>query len=386
MPVSTPNAAAPQILCISSYFPEHGGGVERVAHDIAQHFAEQMQWQTTLAAHDTGGTAEVAPALYARHPLGCWNGIEAMTGFPLILPNPFDTLRLLALIGRSDLVMVHEEIYLANFVSIVWALLTGKPLIVVKHTGIVPLKNRPFLNWLLKTVTRFISRPLLRLAKRVVFVTQAKRDNYDPEHTIRDALVVINGIDTTCFSLPGHGAARKGVVFVGRFIASKGTEILRHITRELSDIPFTLVGWGPENPEDWGHDNVTIVRRPSRPEIAEAMRRSELALVPSLEEGPPLVAMEALSCGTRVLIGEGSTVRHSDVTPLLVTVPTVLDNPVESAQVWSAAVLRILGQADNRSAQEARHETIEHGHSTRAMCAPYADLVEQILATRRRSA
>ena len=374
-----------RVLCVSSYFPEHGGGVERIAHDIAQHFATTCHWQTTLAANRTDGTAEAAPAAYARLAIGCWNGIEAMSGFPLILPNPIDIIRLLFRINRHDLVMVHDEIYVSNLLAIIWALMTRVPLIVVKHTGIVPLRNRPLLDLLLKAVTRFISLPLLRHAARVVFVTAAKRENYDPKHTIKRALVVMNGIDTDGFALPArHTTPRHGVVYVGRFVESKGLAILRHVTALHEDIAFTLVGWGPENPESWGRANVTVLNRPSRATIAEKLREAELALVPSIGEGIPLTALEALSSGTRVLIGAGSHRAENEVTRHLIAVPVDFDRPEHTARIWAEEIERILKQKDGRLAQETRHEVIEAAHSTHAMCAHHADIVTEVLAARGR--
>ena len=387
MPAQTTDMPRLRVLCVSSYFPEHGGGVERIAHDIAQHFAGDCHWQTTLAANRTDGTAEAAPSAYTRFEIGCWNGIEAMTGFPLILPNPIDVLRLLFRINRHDLVMVHDEIYVANLVAILWALMTRVPLIVVKHTGIVPLRNRPVLDGLLKFVTGFVTRPLLRHAARVIFVTEAKRENYDPRHTIKRALVVMNGVDTDGFALPvRHALPRHGVAYVGRFIESKGLAILRHVTAIHDDIAFTLVGWGPEDPANWGRENVTVLHRPSRATIAEKLREAELALVPSIGEGIPLTALEALSSGTRVLIGAGSHRAENDVTRHLIAVPVDFDQPERTARIWAEEIARILKQKDARTAQETRHEAIEAAHSTRAMCMRHADIVTEVLTERGRIA
>ena len=386
MPAQAKDMTRPRVLCVSSYFPEHGGGVERVAHEIAEYFVKQRHWHVTLAASITQGPVETVPARYKRVGLKCWNGVEAMTGLPVILPSPFDLARLLGQIRKFDLIIVHEEIYVSNFLVVLWSLINRVPLIVVKHTGVIPLRKRPILSQMLKAV-RYISRLLLRNVAQTVFVTQAKQDNFDPERTIRNALVIPNGIDTRGFALPEKTTPpRKGVIFVGRFIESKGLQILRHITRELSDIPFSLVGWGPDKPEAWQHQNVTVVRRPSRQTIAQMLRQSRLALVPGNGEGIPLVALEALSCGTVTMIGAGSNRIESEVSRHLIFVPTDLEHPEEAAKVWSGEIRKILTQKDSYAAQEARHNAVELKHSTRVMCKAYADLAFEIMASHRQIA
>jgi len=383
MLAQTKTTAHPRVLCVSSYFLEHGGGVENVAHELAQHFAKVMQWPTTLAAHTTGETPNTPATGYQRFALQCWNGIEAATGLPVIIPNPFHVFGLLRRLRDFDLVMVHEEIYISNFLVIIWSLLTGMPLVVVKHTGIVPLKNHPALHWLLLGVTRFISRPLLRRAARTVFVTKAKRDNYDPEHSIKNALVIPNGIDTDCFHLPEPAAPpREGIVFVGRFVESKGLAILRHLTGTLADIPFTLIGWGPENPDDWGYENTTVILKPARATIAQILRQSRLALVPSNGEGIPLVAMEALSCGTATMLGTGSDGTENTISDQLIYVHADLTQPEQAAALWADKIREVLAVEDDPEAQAARHDAVEAGHSRTAMCRAYADIVRDILKAR----
>ncbi len=373
-------SAHPRVLCVSSYFLEHGGGVENIAHEIARHFADVMQWPTTLVAHTTGEPPHTSDTGYKRFALQCWNGIEAATGLPVIIPNPLHVFRLLRPLRDYDLVMVHEEIYVSNFLVIIWSVLTRTPLVVVKHTGIVPLKNHPVLRWLLLGVTRWISRPLLRRAAHTVFVTRAKRDNYDPDHSLKNALVIPNGIDTDCFHLPEPGAPpRAGIVFVGRFVESKGLALLRHLTAALPDIPFTLIGWGPENPKDWRHKNTTVILKPARATIAKILRRSRLALVPSNGEGIPLVAMEALSCGTATMLGTGSNGTENRVASQLVYVPADLTQPAQAAALWADRIRDILSTSDTPEAEAARHDAVEAGHSRTAMCRAYVKIAQDAL-------
>ncbi len=380
MPAKASTSAHPNVLCVSSYFLEHGGGVENIAHEVASYFADVMQWPTTLAAHATDENANISTTGYHRLALQCWNGIEAATGLPAIIPNPVHTFRLLRRLRDFDLVIVHEEIYISNFLVIIWSLFRRVPVIVVKHTGIVPLKNHPLLRGLLRGITRFISRPLLNQATQTVFVTKAKWNNYDPEHTLLNALVVPNGIDTDCFHLPTPDEPeRQGIVFVGRFVESKGLLVLRGIAQSLADIPFTFIGWGPDSPETWGFKNTTIIEKPTRATIAQSLRQARLALVPSDDEGTPLVAMEALACGTATMLGARSSGPENRVHEQLIYVPTDLSQPEQAAALWVDKIREVLVTTDTPEAEAARHDAVEAGHSRTAMCRAYVKIAQDAL-------
>lgn len=149
------------------------------------------------------------------------------------------------------------------------------------------------------------------------------------------------GFDSNCFyrqdsaqaeknessdALPtGDARQRASVVFVGKLNAKKGVFSLLRALGLLeqqgsapSGLTLTLVGGHDETTGDY-HEIVELARSLACPveftgrlaptELAKVYRRSELFVLPSFFEGLPLVAIEALACGCKVVMSDLPGVR-----------------------------------------------------------------------------
>ncbi len=105
-------------------------------------------------------------------------------------------------------------------------------------------------------------------------------------------------------------AEREGLIFVGRLSAEKG--VLRLLEQSTRDLPLTIIGDGPLMSDvqaltanrPW----VTVKGPASRSEVISALQTARGLVVPSLcMEGVPTVALEALNCGTPLLISDYCT-------------------------------------------------------------------------------
>lgn len=111
------------------------------------------------------------------------------------------------------------------------------------------------------------------------------------------------------FSPPAPGAARAGLLFVGRLTAQKGVDALLRAAASLpAPVPLRIVGSGPEAPrlralaDALGiHDRVEWIASQPQPALAAHYRSARALVVPSHEEGLGLVAVEAHLCGTPVV-------------------------------------------------------------------------------------
>jgi glycosyltransferase involved in cell wall biosynthesis len=102
----------------------------------------------------------------------------------------------------------------------------------------------------------------------------------------------------------GWRPERPVVLFVGRLVPEKGIGLLI----EAADPRFDLVLCGPASgkPIDFGPiPNLSILPARPRSELRPLYQAADLVVLPSLRrEGFPLVAQEALACGTPVILSE----------------------------------------------------------------------------------
>jgi glycosyltransferase involved in cell wall biosynthesis len=293
-----------RIVLVTPFYPSHGGGVEKVAAQLASRLARlghTLEW----CASDT----DTPPALPGVRcvPMRTFNAVERLSGFPYPL-WPSGSLRLLATLIRSaDAVHVHDAIYAGSLAAAVMARRNGKRLIATQHIGTVPLP-RP-LQPVLGLANRLGARVVLQRASGVAFISPAVRRYFEslvgPQAGFHD---VPNGVDTDTFHPPpgdkpdgrqalGFDPDRPLMLFVGRFVAKKRLHLLREMAVARPDWQWCVIGRGPERPQDWGLPQVKVLSPMDAQRLAEHYRAADLLVLPSHGEGFPLVVQEAMACG-----------------------------------------------------------------------------------------
>jgi glycosyltransferase involved in cell wall biosynthesis len=63
-----------------------------------------------------------------------------------------------------------------------------------------------------------------------------------------------------------------------------------------------FLGWGRDDPRQWGLPNIRCRGEVGHPEIARYYQAADLLALPSVGEGFPLVVQEAMACGTPALV------------------------------------------------------------------------------------
>jgi glycosyltransferase involved in cell wall biosynthesis len=159
-------------------------------------------------------------------------------------------------------------------------------------------------NVLFQNPTR--KRQILRAlrASRTVFCrSQALRETLAAEGVA--ATTVYNGIDREKFRPLNRADAcrtlgldpdRQRILFVGNLLPVKGPTVLAKAAEQLQNVDLVFVGSGPER--------ITAGRRfGARPhdEIPLWMNACDVLCLPSLNEGLPNVALEAMACGLPVV-------------------------------------------------------------------------------------
>ena len=360
----------PRILCISNFFREHGGGVAQMAHNLAMELGKMPGYDVVLAAHGGGADSLEGEEGYRRLHIRANNSLEKRTGLPLLLPHPADLLKLRKAVKESDVILVHDCVYLSHLFAL-YISRRGIPAIVIKHTGEVRFSS-PAARIMFSFLNRRFFPNVLSKAAAIVFVTQTKRENMQ-EVVGPKAYVIPNGIATTQFEAPSAQRTAE-LLFVGRFVTKKGVSVIREMALLMPQRRFVLAGFGPVDPREWNLPNVSCHWRPSPAEIAGLYRRAHAVVLPGETEGTPLVVLEALCCDTPVVIGQTGRSPDATLSNQITLLPVDIERPADTARAWA----EVLDDAIRRSQPDRK--VVISSYGAERMAQDYMALIRQYSA------
>lgn len=334
-----------RILTVSHFFAAHGGGIELVAGHLNRELAAQGH-ETTWAAADEGSVPDTATTQAIG--LNTVDWLERLTGLPMPIPLPGAILRLWRAVAASETVIVHDALYLSSIFALIMARWQRRPVLLIQHIADIPFAS-PVLRGVMALANRVATRPMLRAADQVVFISATVRERFASVRYRRPPLLLFNGVDTAVFHPAAIGEraslrAREGwgdgrvLLFVGRFVEKKGLMVLAALAARRPDWRFILVGRGPIDPSRWGLGNVVVLAHRSPAELAKLYRAADLLVLPSVGEGFPLVIQEAMACGLPVVCGSDTAVADPDATRWLGAADIDLADPTATAARVAAAV------------------------------------------------
>ncbi len=349
-----------KILASSNYFPEHIGGIERVAGDLVHalrargHSVRWVAAETSECPHRGNVEDAAIPA---------WNVTERRLGFPYPIPDPRCRHSLEEIVDASDVVHLHDCLYATNLMIFRAARKLGRPVVITQHVTEVPYRR-----WLLRSIQREayrrVTEPMLSRADRVVFVSDRVRARFAGVVVGNRSEVIENGVDVSGLALPAHHERARireqlgydesdtVLLFAGRFVEKKG---LAHIRTAAAARPFwrwLLVGRvDDEDPREWCLPNVSVLDPVGHERMGSLYAAADLLVLPSAGEGLPVVVQEALISGTPVLTtvdtaaslaGHCGIVRAWDPAtgPLETAVADALREPQDSREIALHALHR----------------------------------------------
>jgi phosphatidyl-myo-inositol dimannoside synthase len=342
-----------RVLVVTHYFAEHRSGVEIIAGELANRWARrgvEVTWVATDEGHGSSN-GEVT-----RRPVTGWNFTERRLGFPYPIWAPWGLARLWREVARCDIVHLHDSLYMGNVAAYVAARCLSKPVVVTQHIGTVPYSRR-LLRGLLGAANRTIARVVLAGADRNVYYSPKVRRYFAGLfHTRRLPVDLPNGVATETFH-PADPEARRALrerfgwrpdrpvfLFVGRFVEKKGLKFLGTLARELPGVDWVFVGWGPEDPAQWGLPNVRCVGSLAQHEIVRYYQAADLLVLPSVGEGFPLVVQEAMACGLPVMTSPDTAAGGVGIDGLIYSVELRQED-------WRRELIRLSGSIQQLEAQ-----------------------------------
>lgn len=353
--MTSARAGPVRVTLVTHYFPSHRGGVESVAWELASRLAASGAMTITWVSSNTDHAPPDLPGLRCV-PVNACNVIERRLGFPFPLWSPFALATLIRAVRESDVVHLHDCLYLPNLIAWAAARLSRRPVIITQHVGMIPYRS-PALRAALAGANRVFGRLLLGSASQTIFVSDVVLSYFRQFIRFdRPPLRLANGVDTGMFSPAdeqrrnalrlqlGAGKETPLLMFAGRFVEKKGLALLHRLARGMPQMRWIFAGWGPMDPSGWSLPNVEVRKNLTRAQLVPLYQAADLLVLPSVGEGFPLVVQEAMACGTPALVGDETAAGCPEAAGLLLTEP--LGRGDVSAR-WSARIEAMFASTGN---------------------------------------
>lgn len=344
-----------KLLAVSSYFDTHPGGLETVAGQLARALArrvDQVEWAASRVGPAPTEQNLIVTGLKAS------NAIENKSGLPVPLISAAGLMQLNRSVKNNDVVLIHDSLYTTSIAAFLLSKLHSKPILLMQHLARATF-NRKIVELSVRFAEQIVTKPMLRAADQVVFVSESAAAHFASCRLRRTAWVSLGGVDTTTFH-PATGPIEKLALrdrlglakdrriglYVGRFVETKGLEALRRLAILRADLDFALAGWGAIDPETWGIRNVKVFRGLKGEALAELYRCSDVFLLASPSESFSLVVREALATGLPVICGESVAASDGELRDHVTVVQLSADDWEGSAQAMASALdMPISGEA-----------------------------------------
>ncbi|GGO71857.1 glycosyltransferase family 4 protein [Nocardioides deserti] len=304
-----------RIGVVAHFYPPHVGGLEVVAKQVATGLATRGHRVDVLTSAGGGqpGTTVEHGVHVTR--LRAFDGLERH-GVPFPVFGPTLLWRAWTLARRSDVVHVHDMLYLSSWVVALACRLLRTPYVVTQHVGMVEHPSR---------VVRLVQALVLRTVGSLVLRGAASVLPISPtiEAWTREKLpgartrVLRNGIDRALFRRAEAGdraATRRRfglpegehlVLFVGRFVPKKGFDVVAAAAGEGYRVVFV----GGDRPAHVAESPDRIfLGALSSEDVAAIYRACDVFVCASVGEGP-MTPMEALLSGCAVVVNKDPAMR-----------------------------------------------------------------------------
>jgi glycosyltransferase involved in cell wall biosynthesis len=299
-----------KILLLCYEYPPIGGGGGRVAGQVAASLARRGHHVRVLTAgmrhlprREMQGQVEVLrPASFRRREDTCTVPEMALYLATSLLPVLREARR-----WRPDVVHAHFAVPTGPL-ALAAKVFTGVPYVLTAHLGDVPGGVPEQTDHLFRLLGPFVT-PVWRRAQRVTAVSRFVAGLATKAYGV-NPIVIPNGVNPIA-RLEWRVHSPRRIIMVGRLSVQKNPLLAIEalaLIKEM-DWSFDVIGDGPLGPEvrTLGEQlgiggRVTLHGWISSAQVAQVMSAADVLLMPSLQEGLPMVAIEAMQRGL-VIVG-----------------------------------------------------------------------------------
>ncbi len=328
------------VLLTTDYFPPHTGGGVEVA---VSHLASELARLGHKVAVVTLNTQHVAAretvndiSVYRARTVELTRlGFQGAVSFSL-LPTLLEACKR----ERPDIVHANSIFFFTTIAAALAKRIVKTPLITTVHGGSTSHLEgglRLFVNMYENSLGRWV----LNQSDGVIAVSGEVMHYVESLGTPHPNVTVIpNAVDIREFqpgSRQGKSSGPVRVAFVGRLLQNKGpqyfVEAAAYVVHTCPSVRFCVVGEGPLLAQLMARvrqlgleDHFTFLGLV--PNVAAFLRSCDILVRPSLTEGMPLTALEAMACGLPVIasdVGGTSEILHHGETGFLVKPKNIVE-------------------------------------------------------------
>ena len=340
-----------KLLLVTHYYPEHRGGVEVVAGKLVESLTKEEQVEIEWMASDVDMHPVGITGLCCL-PIQSSNFLENKIQIAYPLWNWSFLSQLWKRVQFTDIVHLHDYIYIGNLAAFLIARIHGKPVVFTQHIGFIPY-NSSLLRIFLSLLNRTLGRFLFGKTNQVVFCSEVVQKYWFSinTHFRQPPQMIPNGVDTSVF-VPAKEPERKTIrrelglpeekfvfLFVGRFVEKKGLHILRQLASRFDSTHWVFAGWGPLDPKLWNLPNVSVFYDRREAQLTPLYQAADLLVLPSKGEAFPLVIQEAMASGTPAMVSSESANQYSAAKHLIFSEDV---ETVDAVERWSAKIEELL--------------------------------------------
>lgn len=374
-----------QILMLTDYFPpQASGGVERAVFEVSRRLVKLGHSVTVLTLSEHASEEIVEGLRIVRVP---GRDLSGLVGAQVAVSgHVWPAIRRLLRSERFDVIHGHNLFFHAALAGAVLAKPHHVPLVTTAHLG-SPDDLGGVVGRLTMLYENTVGRAIVGRSDKVIAVSQAVADHVS-HLTQRERITVIpNGVDLQRFQPPERPVDEPAVLFVGRLIFNKGPQfVLKAIPPVLARFPsahFRLIGDGPmraqleaEARKGGFFANVEFLGQ--REDIPALLQQGAILVRPSLSEGLPLVALEAMACALPIVasnVGGTAEVVNDGVTGYVLETDAFDQLPDR--------ICRLLADPALRAAMGKRgREFVERGYDWDSIAERTLGVYREVLAAR----
>lgn len=298
------------ITHISAVYPPSTGGLENVVYNLTSKLANKKQFITIITSTIRATTTRIQSSDNFT--------VKYLPSFEIahtpIIPLLFFSL----LKQKTDIFHVHIAQAYAPEIATLVSIIKKIPLISHYH---IDVQTSGRFGILLKPYHSILLRRVLKKSHRVICLTNKDKLLLQRKYKINGNKITVipNGIPAKYFFNRTHTSSHvHKILFVGRLVPQKNPElVIKTLCLLNTSFQLTIVGDGELKQKlealisVHALSHVTLLGYKNSEEIIKLYRKSDLLLMPSQNEGMPLVALEAMASGLPILTSDIPEMRET---------------------------------------------------------------------------